>query len=330
MTESSTRAALYLDFDNVFGAMLGLDPASALEWAENPSRWLSRLTEHGSSRRWLVLRCYMNPDGRVKHPVTGTPVRFSQFRRAFTNAGFEIVDCPRLSNTKNAADIRLVVDALDAVHSPLPYDEFVIGSGDSDMTPLLVRLRAAARSTLVISPSESAASVLSAVADHVIDGPGLVTLVAPESDDPEVAEAAEGIANDDVISVEGTEALPDPVVQVSRAFEYPRLPRGAWSLIAEGLSNFVQSNGYNLTHATRWVRDDLASRGTAVGRRAPNAVVSGAAHGGCPLYRKPAPTGDEILTAFAQNVVDRARSGDAEFTDQELQLIGDWFRAPMP
>lgn len=37
------RAALYLDFDNVFGGLLKLDPDVAIQFAENPGSWLTRL-----------------------------------------------------------------------------------------------------------------------------------------------------------------------------------------------------------------------------------------------------------------------------------------------
>lgn len=180
---TSVRAALYLDFDNVFGGLLKLDPDVAIRFADNPAEWLERLSDEltvDGSRRWLVLRCYLNPDGSVPHPVKdGERLFFARFRRNFTQAGFEIVDCPRLGYTKNAADIRMVMDALDAVRSPAAYEEFVIASGDSDLTPLLVRLRSEDRRTTVLSASE-AAEAFTAVADLFIRGDQVLDLVQGE------------------------------------------------------------------------------------------------------------------------------------------------------
>jgi hypothetical protein len=325
-----TRSALYLDFDNVFGGLLQLDPRAAIDWADNPGRWLSRLSIAAStdaSRRWLVLRCYMNPGGAVANPLEpGSRLYFSQFRRHFTDAGFEIVDCPRLNNTKNAADIRLVVDALDAIHGPVTYDEFVICSGDSDMTPLLVRLRAADRRTTVMSPSESAAIVLTAVADQVIDGPRLIELVAPaapaDDEADEYAEREEGAAPPVIV-----DSMPEPVARISGQLGLPRLTSGAWHLISERLGAFVADREYNLTEATRWVRDDLTANETVVSRKAVNLVVFGATHGGCPLYRQPPPTGAEILSAFADNVVNRAQAADADLTSEEVGVVRSWFES---
>lgn len=182
------RSALFLDFDNVFSGLLKLDPVVAFQFAEAPERWLLRLrSEVNASRRWLVLRCYMNPSGSVADPRTeGARVNFFRFRAAFTDAGFEVVDCPRLSHTKNGADIRLVIDAIEALRADAHYDEFVIASGDSDMTPLLVRLRAADREVTLMSPSDSAV-VMQAVADRLIGGDDMVELIDTRVDELEAS-----------------------------------------------------------------------------------------------------------------------------------------------
>jgi len=92
-----------------------------------------------------------------------------------------VIDCPRLSHTKNAADIRLVLDAMEACTAESGYEEFVIASGDSDMTPLLVRLRAADRRTTILSPSD-AAEAFTAVADRLIGADQVLALVQGEQD----------------------------------------------------------------------------------------------------------------------------------------------------
>ena len=202
---SRARAALYLDFDNVFTGLRQLDPEAAIRFAEEPRVWLERLASSATvsgPRRWLVLRCYMNPAGSIAD-APGQRIYFSKFRPFFTGAGFDVIDCPRLTHTKNAADIRLVVDAVDALRADGVYDEFVIASGDSDMTPLLVRLRAADRRTTIVSPSDAAAALV-AVADRLIDGQALLDLVQGEGLEDE----------DDVIvvaPVQRTAAPPDEV-----------------------------------------------------------------------------------------------------------------------
>jgi hypothetical protein len=187
------RAAFFLDFDNVFSGLFKLDPEVAVEFATDPGSWLRRLstTLTEAPRRWLILRCYLNPAGWVNHrDAAGEPTRlyFSRFRPSFVRAGFEVIDCPRYNATKNGADIRIVVDAVDALGDDTRYEEFVIASGDSDMTPLLQRLRRADRRTIVVSPAD-AAEAFTAIADQLLDSQRLLALVQGDpvdlDDDPD-------------------------------------------------------------------------------------------------------------------------------------------------
>lgn len=197
---SHVRAALYLDFDNVFSSLYKLDPDVAVHFADDPGGWLSRLATTATTdgaRRWLVLRCYLNPAGWVYRADLGgeqTRLYFSKFRPSFVRAGFDVIDCPRYSSTKNAADIRIVVDAVDALSADTRYDEFVIASGDSDMTPLLQRLRRSDRRTMIVSPAD-AAEAFTSIADQVLDSQHLLALVQGESidlDDEPDSEAEAG------------------------------------------------------------------------------------------------------------------------------------------
>ncbi|HEX6969571.1 MAG TPA: NYN domain-containing protein [Micromonosporaceae bacterium] len=179
------RAVLFLDFDNVFTGLFNLDPEVAIQFAEAPREWLRRLSTTltaGGPRRWLILRCYLNPNGWVSHrDPAGEPTRlyFSRFRSSFVRAGFEVIDCPRYSATKNGADIRIVVDAVDALAADTAYEEFVIASGDSDMTPLLQRLRRADRRTMIVSPTDMA-EAFTAIADQILDSQQLLALIQGE------------------------------------------------------------------------------------------------------------------------------------------------------
>jgi len=186
------RTALYLDFDNVFSGLYKLDPDAAIAFGEAPGVLLDRLSTTSTidgPRAWLVRRCYMNPNGSIPQSspdASGSRLYFSRFRPYFTRAGFDVIDCPALTQgTKNAADIRMVLDAMDAMTGATHYDEFVIASGDSDLTPLLVRLRAADRRTTIVSPFD-AAEAFTSIADLLIDGQRTLELLQdePEADLP--------------------------------------------------------------------------------------------------------------------------------------------------
>ena len=188
------KCVVLVDFDNVFSTLWDLDRDAAERFATDPSDWLQSLSEkylNDGQRRWLVARCYFNPGGSV--PAPGEPrerVFFSRYRAGLVRAGFDVVDCPSIARGgKNAADIRIVIDALDMLTHRTRFDEFVIASGDSDFTPLLQRLRAEDRRTTIVSPGFLAAAY-SASADRVVDYEALRQLLKTTDADPIAAPTA--------------------------------------------------------------------------------------------------------------------------------------------
>jgi hypothetical protein len=171
-TARRLRCALFVDFDNVYLGLMRLDAKAADAFATDPGRWLAELasgTDDGGefTRRFLVRACYLNPSA------------FAQYRANFTRAGFQVVDCPSLTQQgKSSADINLVLDAVDALAADTHYDEFVIVSADADFTPLALRCRAADRRVTIVtaSPAESA---YRSVADEVLGADAFAALVLP-------------------------------------------------------------------------------------------------------------------------------------------------------
>jgi len=171
-------SALFVDFDNIFGALLAVDREAALLFAQEPWQWLAELRRSTSDdsndggRRFLQCRLYLNPAGWTADEELGNEngrLYFQRFRPAFTNAGFEVVDCPSLTaRHKNAADIRMVVDVLASIETAVPFQELVLASGDADFTPLLQAVRARGKRITVLAAGEPAPAYLN-VADTVID-----------------------------------------------------------------------------------------------------------------------------------------------------------------
>ncbi|MFC5747421.1 NYN domain-containing protein [Actinomadura rugatobispora] len=422
------RSALYLDFDNVFSGLFKLDPEVAIQFASSPGTWLRRLATpltDGDARRWLILRCYLNPAGAMNHRDSAgesTRLYFSQFRTAFVRAGFEVVDCPRYSSTKNGADIRIVMDALDALSAGTGYDEFVIASGDSDMTPLLQRLRSADRRTMIVS-SVVTAEAFASIADRTLNTQQLLALVQGESvdfdddaGDVDYGDVGDGggraglspadhgeayesfralvVAEYDgasaplnmatlagqlraqlgeVISASnwfghgsfvralksldlpdlqlsqhelwnqrrhtapesaGTTAqhlaVPEPIDRLAERLNLPRLAQEWWPPIYRTLSDYANSHRFNLTECTSWARDRLHEQGFNVSRGVAVFVVRGTSFGGCPLYRQPPPTAEEIAAAFVNNLLHLADGDEIALTDQETAEVKAWLGAELP
>src|SRR6266511_4702672 len=68
---------------------------------------------------------------------------FSEDRRSLVQHNCELIDIPQRTGMvrKNAADIKLAVDAMELAYERGFVSTFVIASGDSDFTPLIAALR---------------------------------------------------------------------------------------------------------------------------------------------------------------------------------------------
>lgn len=169
--QNRVKSALFLDFDNIYGGLHALDSEQADAMADEPWQWLEDILEHAScegKRDVLVKRAYLNPAGRVQNR-DGTFQYFSKIRPRLTRSGFEIIDCPSLTrSSKNAADIRIVMDVLAYLNRSCRYEEFVIASSDADFTPLLHHLRADDRRAIIVASGQTSTAYRE-VADAVLD-----------------------------------------------------------------------------------------------------------------------------------------------------------------
>ena len=189
-----SKSVLLIHFDNIFIGLWSLNPDLAVRFASEPRLWLQGLADRyliEDRRRWLVARCYLNPAGYVYTDQTPNGrLYFSKFRPLWVGAGFEVIDTPNISANKNAADIRMVIDALELAANPVGYEEFVLASADSDFTPLLQRLRAADRMITIMTPSY-AARAYTALADRMIDFDAISALLDQGANEPEAEPAPE-------------------------------------------------------------------------------------------------------------------------------------------
>lgn len=91
------------------------------------------------------------------------------YRKTVVQAGFELIDCPKISAThKNAADIRLAVDCLSIGYDHEDIETFVLVTGDVDFVPLINKLRTMGRDTIVVAANASAAELLLQSCDEYI------------------------------------------------------------------------------------------------------------------------------------------------------------------
>ena len=95
---------------------------------------------------------------------------FAGDRRTLVEHNCELIDIPPRTGAvrKNAADIKLAVDAMELAYERGFVSTFVIASGDSDFTPLVAALRALNRRVIGIGVKGSTSSLLPPACDEVL------------------------------------------------------------------------------------------------------------------------------------------------------------------
>ncbi len=192
-TSGQILSAVFVDYDNIYLSLKRRNEEAAKRFAKDASMWLAEI-ESGRliaptnklpsnvQRRIVLNRCYGNPVPRRNQNDNSTDMNSFPFvRHHFLRAGFEVVDCPPLTaQLKNSSDIRMVMDVRDYLHHETYFDEFIILSGDADFTPVLHRLRAHARRTVVFANDFTAAPYV-AIADGEIREADLMNVVLGSS-----------------------------------------------------------------------------------------------------------------------------------------------------
>ena len=162
-------STVFVDYDNIYLSLKRKNEDAAKRFAKDSSVWLQGLITGElitpasgftavADRRIVMNRCYGNSQPRRNAHDNSTDMNSFPFvRHHFMRAGFEVIDClPLTAQLKNSADIRIVMDIRDIIAHDTYFDEFIILSGDADFTPVLHRLRAHARRTIVFANDQTA------------------------------------------------------------------------------------------------------------------------------------------------------------------------------
>ena len=202
-------SAVFVDYDNIYLSLKRKSEEAAKRFAKDALSWVKEIETgrlitptngYGNDidRRIVMNRCYGNPVPRRNSSDNSTDMKSFPFvRHHFLRAGFEIVDCPPLTaQLKNSSDIRMVMDVRDYLTHDTYFDEFVILSGDADFTPVLHRLRAHARRTVIFANDYTAAPY-TAISDGEVREADLINLLLEgklpghkEGDEPAVITAS--------------------------------------------------------------------------------------------------------------------------------------------
>ncbi|MEO8477389.1 MAG: NYN domain-containing protein [Actinomycetota bacterium] len=150
MDTDEERIALFLDYENLaigardnIGAQFDLRPV------------LDALAERG---RVIARKAYADWS------------YFDEDRRMLTRSQVELIEIPQRMRTsrKNAADIKLAVDALEMAFERDYVTTFVICTGDSDLTPLVHKLRELNKRVIGVGVKDSTSALLPPACDEFL------------------------------------------------------------------------------------------------------------------------------------------------------------------
>jgi uncharacterized protein (TIGR00288 family) len=151
LTNDEERIALFLDYEN-----LAIGAREQLHLSEFDFRPIAdALAERG---RVVVRRAYADWS------------RFDEDRRMLTRHHVELIEIPQRMGAvrKNAADIKMAVDAIELCFERNYITTFVLGTGDSDFTPLVHKLRELNRRVIGIGVEASTSALLPPACDEFL------------------------------------------------------------------------------------------------------------------------------------------------------------------
>jgi uncharacterized protein (TIGR00288 family) len=155
MADDEERIALFVDFENL--ALGARDRGETLDMAVI----MDALSERG---RVVVRRAYADWN------------LFAEYRQNLVDQRIEMIEVPQRTGVvrKNAADVKLAVDATDLAHSRDFVTTFVIASGDSDFTFLALKLRELNKRVIGVGVEGSTSELLPGACDEFLFYEGLL------------------------------------------------------------------------------------------------------------------------------------------------------------
>jgi len=151
MTPEEERIALFLDYENL--AIGARDALGGMRFDLKPIA--EALAERG---RVVSRRAYADWS------------MFDDDRRMLTRQHVELIEIPQRlgASRKNAADIKLAVDAIELAYEREYVTTFVIGTGDSDFTPLVHKLRELNKKVIGVGVRASTSALLPPACDEFL------------------------------------------------------------------------------------------------------------------------------------------------------------------
>lgn len=344
------RSALFVDFDNIFiRFQKEYNDNVADSFASSPEKWVgwieqevAGISEEGNPicRKLLVRSCYMNPQ------------KFSKFRCDFTKSGFDVIDCPPLTDQgKTSTDMHVVIDALDALAHPVHLDEFIILSGDADFTPLLRRLRRHDRLTTIFSAGPASAAYVASCdsmisVDKFISQALGITKVKQINGSAMKEDKTGSVITPDVKSdiINGEKVvrikkcpklnkqenckpthspMEDLISKIFEAIEIPALSREQYTAIFESLACEINSNGFDMDTTNRNVQVLCSKNGITVMENDVDTVIESCNRSGH-WFTMGIESADSIAEGYRKYITELCLMKGIRLNGEELESLSSW------
>lgn len=319
---NTIKSALFVDYDSFHRSLNAASKDLAGLFAQKSAAWIAAIEDgrlvkpapdDGERRRILIRRCYADPQhlGKDRAPLQAT--------------GFEIIECPPLEgHDRNSAVIHMVLDMIDALEHPADYDEIILLSADADLTPVLLRLKAHDRTSLIFAGKASPASY-TAIADAAIEEDPFVELLSAEepAEEPAKPEPAAPAVGD-------RSAVETLARKIHTGTNVPMFSPRTFADMFRALAQEVAENGYHFQKTAENVTTRLTEAGRNANRRQVLFVVKGLALKGHVFSTTDTP--EQLAEVFREQVLYLSDSAGVELSDDDKALLPSWIvgRSPSP
>jgi hypothetical protein len=311
----TTKSVLFVDYDSIHRSVADGEALAAERLASRIAAWVAAIetgrifaSRSDARRRILMRRCYADP------ALLGAE------RSEFLSNGFQIVDCPPAEGReRNSAAIQMVLDTIDALEHPAAYEEFILLSADTDLSPVLIRLRAHNRSTAIYANAVTAESY-KAIADAMVDEQRLISVLLSD-EEPGAEEEASGPPAER----SEVEAL---ARKISAATNVPLFAPRTFAELFRHLVEEIAENGYHFQTTAENVATRMGAAGRNVTRRQVVFVVKGLALKGHVFSTSDTP--ERLAEVFREQVFYLAENGGLTLDEKEKSVLPSWIvgRAP--
>jgi hypothetical protein len=284
-------SVLLVDYESLHRSLAAA--AGETRLADRAAAWLAAIESgrligpEGVRRRLLVKRCYAGPSVRGKQ------------RDALSAAGFDVIDAAD-GGGRGSADLHMAMDTIEALNKPEGYREFILLSAATDLAPLLTRLKAAKRMTVIFAD-----------------------VTTPESDKTPAGEIRAPSGGGERAEIEAFAR------KIHAATSIPLFSPKTFAELFRHLTEEIAASGYHFQTTAKNVADRMMATGRSVTRRQVVFIVKGLALKGHVFST--GDTAERLAEVFREQAHYLITNAGITLDPREEALLSAWFMSrPAP